>query len=136
MYENSVYPMIPELLEELCHSGRKLVVATSKPTVFAAEILRHFALDRYFKLIVGSNLDGSRVNKYEVISFALKELKIEDLNQVVMVGDSEHDVAGAKKAGIASIGVLYGYGLMEEIVEANPTYIADSVNDLRMVFGV
>lgn len=136
MYENSVYPMIPELLEELCHSGRKLAVATSKPTVFAVEILKHFGLDKYFKLIAGSNLDGSRVNKCEVISFALNELKIEDLNQVVMVGDREYDVTGAKKVGIASIGVLYGYGSMNEIVKANPTYIADSVNNLRMAFKV
>jgi phosphoglycolate phosphatase len=131
LYENAVYPFIPELLDSLKMIGKTLVVATSKPTIFAEKILDYFWLKKYFSLIVGSNLDGSRVKKYEVIAHALKIMGSKVYQNVVMVGDRKHDIIGAKEAGIDSIGVLYGYGSVEELEFEKPTCIADTVLNLH-----
>jgi phosphoglycolate phosphatase len=131
LYENSVYPGIPDLLECLIEQGKTLIVATSKPTVFSEKILEHFGLIKYFKLIIGSNLDGTRVKKGEVIKFALEQAKLADLHNIIMIGDRKHDVIGAKEVGIDSIGVLYGYGSKEEFEVEKPTYLVDSVDELK-----
>ncbi|MET3193957.1 phosphoglycolate phosphatase [Bacillus sp. OAE603] len=108
MIENKVYSGIPKLLHELKEAGKKLFVATSKPTVFANEILKFFQLDYYFIDIVGSNLDGSRIDKKEIIEWIYQEyLQFLD-GEVVMVGDRSHDIIGANLNGIESIGVTYG----------------------------
>lgn len=133
MYENSVYPLIPKLLDTLSVQGRTLVVATSKPTVFSEKILEHFELAKYFSLVVGSNLDGSRVKKGEVIHCALEKMGLTDFDRIVMIGDRKHDIIGAKEVGIDSIGVLYGYGSLEEFEAEQPTYIANLVSDLELL---
>ena len=130
IYENQVYSDIPMLLEELKKKGKILVVATSKPTIFAKKILEHFNLDSYFDLVVGSNLDGTRTLKAEVIQHILSELDIKDLKKVVMVGDRKHDVIGANKNHIDSIAVAYGYGSKQELEEANPTYYVNTVKEI------
>jgi phosphoglycolate phosphatase len=131
LYENAVYPFIPELLDSLRMIGKTLLVATSKPTVYAEKILDHFELRKYFSLVVGSNLDGSRVKKNEVIAYALEKMDLKEYCNVVMVGDRKHDIIGAKEAGIDSIGVLYGYGSVEEFEYEKPTYIVDTVLNLQ-----
>lgn len=131
IFENEVYQRIPELLEELIKSGKKLILATSKPTVFAEEILEYFDLYKYFSFVAGSNLDGTRVNKCEVIAFALKNCEWKNLDKIVMIGDRKHDIIGARQVGIASIGVLYGYGSREEMEEEAPTNIVESVEGLK-----
>ena len=133
LFENEVYPSIPDLLAELSYCGKKLVVATSKPTEFAERILNHFDLNKYLSFTAGSNLDGSRTRKGEVISYALKQCRLEVNDNVVMVGDRKHDIIGAKEIGIDSIGVLYGFGSHHELEKENPTYIAENVNGLRRV---
>lgn len=131
LYENAVYPGIPRLLERLRAGGRRLVLATSKPTVFAEKILRHFALDPYFSLVVGSNLDGTRTEKGEVIGEALAQLGPSCAKEsIVMVGDREHDVIGARAYGLACIGVTYGFGSPAELQAAGAAFLADSVEDL------
>jgi phosphoglycolate phosphatase len=130
IYENEVYTDIPLLLDELKKQSKILVVATSKPTIFAEKILKHFNLAHYFDLIVGSNLDGTRTAKAEVIQYILSELGIKDLNKVVMIGDRKHDVIGGKECNIDTIAVAYGYGSKEELREAEPTYIIDSEKDI------
>ncbi|WP_371363549.1 5'-nucleotidase [Sporomusa rhizae] len=130
MYENAVYPGIKELLAELKSTGKELIVATSKPTVFSEQIIEHFGLTQFFKAIVGSNLDGSRIHKDEVIAFALQELTGIAYDRVIMVGDRKHDIIGAQKNGIASIGVTYGYGTQEELMQAKPVYSAATVEEL------
>ena len=131
IYENSVYEGIETLLKKLKESEKKIVLATSKPEIFAKEILRHFAIDKYFDFIAGSNLDGTRTVKAEVIEYALSNCSVTDKNTVVMIGDREHDIIGAKKNGIDSIGVLFGYGSREELENAVATYIAETVNDIE-----
>lgn len=127
MFENLVYPGIAELLASLRDDGRTLVVATSKPTVFSVEILKHFALLPYFTQVVGSNLDGTRVEKSEVIAYAISQLGEADKRKMIMIGDRKHDILGAKDNGIASIAVGYGFGTAAEIRAAKPDYIADTV---------
>jgi phosphoglycolate phosphatase len=131
MFENFVYPGIPELLNELRLRGYKLAIATSKPTLFAMAILEHFGLDHYFDTIVGSNLDGTRSAKGEVIAEVLRQLCIENREGCIMVGDRLHDVLGAAHHHIDTIGVTYGYGTRKELETAGAVMIAASVEDLK-----
>lgn len=131
MFENELYPDIPLLLQDLSKQGSTLVVATSKPTVFAVEILKFFKLDQYFDLIIGSHLDGTRTAKTEIIQFILEEYPNHKLEDFIMIGDRKHDIIGAQNTGIDSIGVTYGYGSSEELTLAEPTYLVKSVDELR-----
>ncbi len=131
LFENRVYPAMADLLAELSEREKTLIVATSKPTVYAERILNHFRIREYFELVVGSNLDGSRVVKSEVIEYVLDKVKVSSDKRIVMVGDRKYDIIGAKEGGIDSIGVLYGYGSSDELKKAMPTYLAESVKTLR-----
>ncbi len=133
IFENSLYGGIPELLALLKSKGKTLILATSKPEVFAKRILEHFRLDQFFSFISGSCLDGTRVKKDEVIQYALKSCNITDKSGVVMVGDREHDVIGAKKCGIRCIGVLFGYGGRTELEEAGADYLAETVEEIGKI---
>lgn len=133
IYENVVYPLIPMLLEELYDSGKKLILATSKPTEFAVQILDHFSLAKYLHYTAGSNMDGSRTRKGEVIAFALNQCQLEISPNIVMVGDRKHDMIGAKENGIDAIGVLYGYGSRDELENEQPANLARSVDELRLL---
>lgn len=134
IFENKIYPGISEMLQMLMSKGMFLAVASSKPTVFVERILEHFNIKRFFKVIVGSELDGTRVNKDEVVEEALKQLfagQPVDKSQVYMIGDRSFDIEGARKAGVESVGVTYGYGSMEELKEARADYIVRSVEELK-----
>lgn len=133
IFENELYPGIPELLENLSKQKRCLALATSKPTVFAQKILDYFNLSSYFPLVVGSNLDGSQVEKHEVIARVLS--LIDSLAPTLMVGDRKYDILAAKGLGIEALGVGYGYGSWEELVAAEPHYLAASVTELHKMFG-
>lgn len=130
IFENEVYPEIPAVLQALVAEGKHLLVATSKPTVFADRILEHFGLKKYFEFVAGSNLDGSRVRKDEVIRYVLRCAGVSRLASAVMVGDRQYDIAGARQASIDSVGVLYGYGSREELVAAGATCLAASPGEL------
>jgi phosphoglycolate phosphatase len=122
-YENSVYDGIPELLTALREAGRTLAVATSKAEVFASSILDHFALSEYFTTVVGSELDGRRTAKSEIITEALVRLG-RPTTGTVMIGDRSHDVRGAVAVGVGSIGVLWGYGDDAELTAAGADALA------------
>ncbi len=130
IFENEVYPNIPELLRELHEAGRTLIMATSKPTVFAKQIAEHFGFAQYFSYVPGAELNGVRNNKDEVIEYALEQCGITDRSLCVMIGDRKHDILGAKKTGLASVGVLYGYGDREELETAGADVIAEDVKHL------
>lgn len=133
LLENRVYDGIPELLKNLADNGKRLIVATSKPQEFTDKIMQHFDLAKYFEFVAGSNMDGTRSKKAEVIEYALNKCKITDKSKVVMVGDRKHDIIGAKAVGIDSIGVEYGYGDYDELKSAGATHIAKTVNDLKVL---
>lgn len=132
--ENEVYPGIPELLKRLQEEGRRLYVATSKPTPFAVNILEHFNLSRYFESIEGATLDHTRSQKTEVMQYLLAQAGITEKGKAVMIGDRKFDVIGAHEVGMECIGVLYGYGSREELVAAKADYIVSSVADLSGLF--
>ena len=131
IYENVLYEGMREFLEEAVGKGHKLMLATSKPTVFANRILKHFDLSSYFSFVAGSGLDGSFYTKTDVIRHVLDSNNLTDLSSVVMVGDRKHDIIGAKATGIDSVGVLYGYGNQEELQQAGADYIVSSIEELR-----
>jgi len=133
LYENELFAGVPELLQDLRTEGKTLALATSKPTVYADQILEHFKIREYFTFVAGSNLDGSRVEKAEVIAYALKNLGVSDYSQVIMIGDRKHDLIGAKTVGVDSIGVLYGYGSHEELSAEVPTWLAKDLVELREI---
>lgn len=131
IFENKVYPGIPQMLQRLNDQGKILIVATSKPTVYAKRILERFELSQYFADVQGSEMDGRRTKKEEVISYALEQDQITDNEQAVMIGDREHDIIGAKKCGLDSIGVLFGYGSREELEGCGAGQIVDTVQMLE-----
>lgn len=133
IFENEVYPGIPELLRDLKGSGRTVILATSKPAVFARRILDYFSLSQYFDFLSGCELDGTRSKKDEVIEYALELAGITDRSQCVMIGDREHDIIGAEKTSLASLGVLYGYGDRAELEAAGADIIAKDVTELRSI---
>lgn len=130
LYENQVYLGMKELLDNLQQQGKILIVATSKPTEFSVKILEHFNLFQYFTAIIGSNLDGTRTDKGDVIEYALTNKNLAERSKIVMVGDRKYDIIGAKKNGIDAIAVTYGYGSYDELAAAKPDYIVSSVKDL------
>lgn len=130
IFENEVYEGVEETLRKLKEAGYRLVLATAKPEKFAKIVIEHFGLEHYFDLIAGAALDETRTNKAEVIAYALESLNITDKISVVMVGDREDDVNGAKRNGLACIGVLYGYGDREELEQAGASYIVEQVEEL------
>lgn len=130
LYENEVYASVPELLQILKEQGRKLIIATSKPEEYTIKILKHFDLYQYFDFVAGATMDGSRGEKSEIITYALQNINIEDKSQAVMVGDRKYDVLGAQENGLDSIGVLFGFGDLEELTKAGATYIAETVEDI------
>ena len=131
LLENDVYKGIPDLLQKLNDKGKRLILATSKPQKFTDRIMAHFDLAKYFEFIAGSNMDGTRSKKAEVIAYALHECQITDKSKVVMIGDREHDIIGAKAVGIDSVGVEYGYGDYNELHNAGATYIVKTVDELK-----
>ena len=133
IYENAVYDGVPEMLDALCKAGFTLAVATSKPEAFAGQILARFGLAKYFTVIAGASMDGT--TKPIVIRQALSRLETEPSDRVLMVGDREHDVLGAKEVGIDSLGVLYGYGDEEELRGAGADHIARTPSEITDCFA-
>lgn len=127
-FENTPYPGIRELLEKLKADGHKLYVATSKPEQMSIDILEHFDLAKYFDRICGASLDTSRTDKAAVIAY-LQELT-EKSEHTIMVGDTKFDVIGAKKHGIPTVGVSWGYGSVAELTEAGAVEIAYTMDQL------
>ena len=135
-YENTLYPGITVLLHDLEQAGAKLAVASSKPTVYVEDILVHFGIRQYFDIVVGSELDGTRDRKEEVVLEALRQLAQRygaKPWEVVMVGDRSFDIEGAKAAGTHNIAVAYGYAQPGELEQAGAEIIVRDVQGLRQV---
>lgn len=131
IYENKVYPGIPDVLKQLKQAGFRLCIATSKPEKFAVQIAEHFNFAQYFDRIGGALMDGNRTKKREVIEYVLTEKQIGDQREgILMVGDRKHDICGAKQTGLRSMGVLYGYGSQEELETAGADWIVETPEDI------
>lgn len=130
IYENHLYEGVEHLLENVVKHGGRIILATSKPQILAEKILRYFQIDKYFDYVSGSNMDLTRYGKGEVIEYALKEMHIHSEN-AIMIGDRKHDIIGAKENNLATIGVSYGYGCSQELIDAHSDYIVHNVCELE-----
>lgn len=134
--ENQIFPGIKELLEKLKNKGVRLAVASSKPTVFVHKILNRFEIDQYFDVVVGSELDGRRVLKEEVVEEALSQLGVNSIQGnerkklCAMIGDRKFDIEGAKAHGMTGIGVTFGFAEDGELEEAGADFVVNSVDEL------
>ena len=136
IFENRLYPGIESVLSQLCGDGLTLAVASSKPEVYVKQILEHFNLSRFFTAVCGSELDGRRTDKAEVISYALAALSSPPAADCVMVGDRMHDIIGARKNSLRSVGVLYGFGSRVELLQAGADRLAEAVSDVYDAISV
>lgn len=136
--ENHIFPGIKEMLETLCEKKIRLAVASSKPVVFVRQILTHFEIERYFDVIVGSELDGTRGTKEEVVEEALSQLGLFSLPEeerkgiCAMIGDRKFDIQGAKAYGLTGVGVRFGYAGEGELEDAGADFIAETVEELQV----
>ena len=126
LFENRVYDGIPEMLDRLKKGGKRIMVATSKPEVYAVRIFEKFGLSQYFEIVGGANINGTRNYKHEVIEYVLASADITDRSRVLMIGDRKQDVDGAHKTGLKCMGILWGFGSIEELTEAGADYIAET----------
>ncbi|PRA26925.1 HAD family hydrolase [Pseudomonas poae] len=133
LYENRVFDGVMPLLEDLSSQGRQLYVATSKPWVFAREIARHFDFAKHFKVIYGSELDGTRTNKVELIAHLMSEEGL-DPASTLMIGDRKHDLIGARSNGLDSAAVGYGFGSVEELNAEAPTWHFETLDEMHQAF--
>ena len=129
--ECEVYAGIEQLLRTLTQNGIHCVMATSKPHIFAKEILRQQGLDSYFCFVSGPEFDGTRNAKDEVIAYAMEQLDLHDPSKLLMIGDRNHDILGAKKHGLDSVGVLWGFGDRRELAEAGANAIFNTARELE-----
>ena len=135
IYENELYPGIREMLAVLKAKGYKLGIASSKPENFVKIVAEYFQINSYFDEIVGSEINGGRTDKAMVIVEALRRMGLtEHKNQVIMVGDREHDVIGARTVGLDCIAVSYGYGSVEELENAGAFKIVNSAEEVLDFF--
>ena len=135
IFENRVYDGIPAALESLKSKNYTLIVATSKPEVYAGRILEHFDIAKYFDITAGSTLTEERNSKSNVLEYAFKTANITDKSKAVLIGDRKHDIIGAHELGIKCIGVLYGYGTKDELTEYGADYLLDTVKDIEDFFN-
>ena len=132
LFENTPYPGVHESLGNIRTAGKKICLATSKPELFAKRILDRFGLTPYFDYVCGATMGEQRTAKKDVIEYALG-ISGSLRESTVMVGDRRHDIEGAKACGMRSIGVLWGFGSREELVEAGADRIADSFGELEKI---
>lgn len=125
VFENSVYDGVPEMLERIKASGKKLVVTTSKPYVYVDLVMERFELSKYFDFVASADLEAGRSTKTQVLEHAFASLGIKDRSKVILVGDRKYDAEGANNFGIDCMGVLYGYGSREELEKEGVKFIAE-----------
>ena len=134
IFENKIYPGIPAALRSLTELGAVLMVATSKPTSFAERILEHFGLSSHMRAIYGSELDGTRSDKAELIAHILKTQSMTPAT-TCMVGDREHDMMGANANGVFAVGALWGYGSRQELLDAGAAALCEEPRELGQVLS-
>ncbi|MFC1977580.1 HAD hydrolase-like protein [Chloroflexota bacterium] len=131
LFENTVYPGIVEVLSTLHENSFKLYVVTTKPKLYADRIIKHFLLAQWFSDIFGTELDGRFDNKAKLIEFIVNHLKLTP-EETIIVGDRREDIVAGKANRIGTVGVTYGYGSKQEIINAAPDYICGSPSEIQV----
>jgi len=134
MFENEVFAGVPEMLAALQASSKKLFVATSKVQVYTEKILKHFNLSGCFDGVYGSEVDGRRDNKADLIRHILASESLSS-QETFMVGDRKYDITGAKENNCLAAGVTYGYGSTEELMKAGADYLCHSPHEVANLFA-
>ena len=129
MFENAIYPESIPSLQKIRTAGFRVYLATSKPRVYAEQILDHFDLTQFFHAVHGSELDGRLSDKGELIAHILDSENL-DPGATLIVGDRSHDIIGGKANGIITAAVTYGYGSREEIAKSKPDVVFESLPEL------
>jgi phosphoglycolate phosphatase len=130
--ENKPYDGIHDTLAALKNKGFNLYLATSKPWAYAGIILEYFNMREYFTHVHGSEFDGTRDYKEDLIAYIIEQHNL-DNTQTLMIGDRSYDIRGAKHNKVRSIGVTYGYGSLEEILAEQPDAICDAHHEILQV---
>lgn len=137
--ENKLIPGTEQMLRHAGEMGIHMAVASSKPLCFVDQILRHFKIDQYFEVVIGSELDGSGCAKEEVVEEAIIRLGVHSMDEekrhccCAMIGDRKFDIQGAKAHGLTGIGVSFGYAAEGELKEAGAEYIVDTMEELEIL---
>ncbi|MDO5718606.1 MAG: HAD-IA family hydrolase [Tissierellia bacterium] len=129
LFENKLYKDIEKVLKDMKSKGKRLFICTAKPEFFARKILAYFGIDNYFDDIYGATLTNERIHKDDIIGYCIFQNNL-DKSITVMIGDRSHDICGAKKHGISSIGVTYGFGSRDELQDSGADEIVDSFSEL------
>lgn len=130
IFENTLFQGADHLIRDLSENS-SLFIATSKLEKFAIVVLQHFGLFSYFKGICGADAEGINAEKSILLKKTMNTFHIDKGSSSVMIGDTIMDIDAAKKCGIHSIGVTYGYGNEQKITELKPDFVADSIEKLR-----
>ncbi|MBR4437248.1 MAG: HAD-IA family hydrolase, partial [Spirochaetales bacterium] len=133
LYENILYEGIESLLYKLKENGYKIILASSKPRLYVKRILSYFRILRYFDIVEGSEMDGKNTDKIELIAHILDKWNLK-AEESIMIGDRKYDIEGAKANGMDSIAVGYGYGTVDELSKAEPTYFFSTIEELKNFF--
>jgi phosphoglycolate phosphatase len=133
MSDHKMYYGMRELLETLKKRDKRLYIATSKPEEFAVKILEDLELDHYFDIISACDIKTTGCEKPTIIAKVLKEINEEELNMCVMIGDTKYDVRGARSCGIKSIGVMHGYGDIQEMIMSGVDYFVSDAEELSFL---
>lgn len=137
VFENQIFPGVSRMLERLKKKGIRLAVASSKPIGFVRQILAHFEIEKFFQVVVGSELDGTRGTKEEVVEEALQQLGVLSIPQeerkilCAMVGDRKFDIQGAKAHGLTGVGVSFGYAGEGELEAEGADFVVNTVEELE-----
>lgn len=129
VFENSLYPGVREMLDEVCRAGHTLQLVTVKPRSAAALVLEHFGIAGCFAAVHGPELDQRTCDKADLVHAALR-LVNGDVREAVMIGDRAEDVRAARRHDVRAIAAGWGYGHPEELLAAGPEYLAPTVADL------
>jgi len=134
LYACTLVPGIVGVLEALEARAGTCYVVTSKPSMYADRIVDHFGLRSHFAAVYGPGLDGAGTDKRELIARVLEQRSISPYD-AVMIGDRKHDVLGARANGVASIGVLWGYGDLAELRAAGADHLVERPTELIGLLG-
>ncbi len=133
LYENQLYEGITMLLNSLKEKGYRIILASSKPRIFVKRVLSYFRILRYFDIVDGSELDGKNTDKAQLIAHMMEKWDL-NASESVMIGDRKYDIQGAQANSMDSIAVGYGYGSVDELSLANPTFFCGTVEELAKLF--
>ena len=135
-YKLKFYPGMLQLLHDLLHAGVCTCVASAKPDLFIRQILAHFQIEDLFTCVQGMNMEEQSADKSSVIRSVIDRCPVQEKGHALMVGDTAYDIRAAKRVGIDSVGVLYGYGSREELQAEGADYLANNMQDLRRITGL